>query len=505
MPAVPSPNSLWVATGPATDYPRLHGDLKVDAAVIGAGITGLSAALLLSQAGLDVAVVERHRVGSGASGYTTAKLSSLHGLTYARLRSRFGAEVAHAYAQANEAGLERVAGWVDGLTIDCDLRRRSNYTYAASDGELEEIEAEVEAAREAGLEAAFVEDVPLPVDSPGAIRLDRQAEFHPTRYLAGLATELERTGGKIFEKARAVSVRDGAPCRIEVDGGELTAENVVIASQFPFPDRAFFFARMHAERSYALALRIEGAPPPGMFISASSPTRSIRAHPLGGEELLLVGGEGHKVGQGGPTAPRYQRLEEFARGHWNVASAEFRWSTQDNMSVDGLPFIGRLTPRSRGLYTATGYRKWGLAMGTAAAEMLVDKILGRDNPWASAFDANRFDPIPSAKDFVAENADVAFHFFADRVSRRAAAEAADLAPGEGRVVSKHGRQVALSRDEDGRQRAISARCTHLGCIVAWNDAERSWDCPCHGSRFGPDGEVLQGPATRPLSGRNLSA
>jgi Rieske Fe-S protein len=239
-----------------------------------------------------------------------------------------------------------------------------------------------------------------------------------------------------------------------------------------------------------------------MFISAGSPTRSIRAHPLGEDELLIVGGEGHKVGQGGPTAPRYQTLEDFASRHFPVRSIEYRWSSQDNMPADGVPFVGKLTPRSRSTYTATGFRKWGLAMAGAAAEMITDAIAGRENGWHALFDSNRLNVAASAKDLVTENANVAFHFFADRVTRRARDAAEDLAPGDGKVVSRHGRQVAVARASDGAILSVSARCTHLGCIVAWNNAERSWDCPCHGSRFAMDGRVLQGPAVHPLGPRD---
>ena len=359
----------------------------------------------------------------------------------------------------------------------------------------------MEAALAAGLNASFVSQVPLPFPTAGAIRVDNQAEFHPQKFLVGLAAALERGGARIFEDTRALRLRDGAPCRVETTGGGVTADHVVVATHFPFPDRGLFFARVHAERSYCVAAPLTGPPPEGMFISASSPTRSLRFHPVAGREVVIVGGEGHKVGQGGPTSPRYEALEEFTREHFDAGEVAYRWSAQDNYSADGAPLVGRITPRSRGSYTATGYRKWGLAMAAAAAEMLTDAIAGRDSPWRDFFDSNRLTPFSSAKPLVKENANVGFHFFADRLTRRSGDTADDLAPGEGKVVSRHGRQVAVSRDDDGKVHAVSARCTHLGCILAWNDAERSWDCPCHASRFAADGSVLQGPAVHPLEGR----
>jgi glycine/D-amino acid oxidase-like deaminating enzyme/nitrite reductase/ring-hydroxylating ferredoxin subunit len=491
-----------VATAPLPSFPALDADATADVAVLGAGITGLLTALLLQREGLDVIVIDQERVGTGVTGYTTAKLSSLHQLTYARLASRFGSEGARIYGEANEAGLARIAGLVDELAIECDFRRRSNYTFAASDAERGDLEAEVEAAVAAGLPASFVEEVPLPLDTAGAVRFSEQAEFHPVRFLSEVSEAVARGGGRIFEYTRALRVSDGIPCRVETGGATITADHVVVATHFPFADRGLFFARQHPERSYCIAARLDEPPPEGMFISARSPTRSIRSHPLGDGELLIVGGEGHKVGQGGPTAPRYRALEDFATSHFPVSSIEYRWSSQDNIPADGVPFVGKLTPRSRRTYTATGFRKWGLAMAGAAAEMIADAIAGRENRWQAFFSPNRLNAAASAKDLATENANVAFHFFADRVTRRAPDSADALAPGEGRVVSRHGRQIAVAKDGDGTIHAVSARCTHLGCIVAWNDAERSWDCPCHGSRFAVDGEVLQGPAVHSLERRD---
>jgi glycine/D-amino acid oxidase-like deaminating enzyme/nitrite reductase/ring-hydroxylating ferredoxin subunit len=499
-----STRSLWTATVDATSFPALNRDVTVDVAVLGAGITGLSVAARLIDEGLSVAIVDQSRVGSGVSGHTTAKLSSLHRLTYAKLIRSFGREHARAYGEANEAGVRAIAATVERYGIECDLRRRSNYTYAVSVEELADIEAEVDAGETVGLPASYVDSLALPFEVAGAVRFSDQAEFHPLKYLIALACELVDHGCLIFEHTRALKVNDGVPCMVKTSGGKVTADHVVVATHLPFSDRALFFARTHPERSYAIAVRLDGSPPEGMFISASSPTRSLRAHPVADGELLLLGGEGHKVGQGGPTEPRYRRLEEFARRHFPVRAVEYRWSAQDNMPVDFLPFVGKLTPRSRGTFVATGFRKWGLAMAPASAEMIVDNIMGRSNPWASFFDTTRVHPRQSARDLVIENANVAFHFFADRLTRRASADAAEIPRGAGRVASKDGRQLAMARDEGGRLHAVSARCTHLGCIVAWNDAERTWDCPCHGSRFSVDGNVLQGPAVTPLAERELN-
>lgn len=489
---------MWIDTSKTPGYPSLDRELSVDVAVLGGGITGLSTALMLKRAGLTVAVVEATTIGSGVTGHTTAKLSSLHGLAYDRISSSFGQEAARAHGEANQVGLEWIAGLIEEEGIDCDFRRKPNYTYASSNDELSDIEKEVEAAQSAGLPASYTDETDLPYAVAGAIRFDDQAEFHPRRFVLALAALIPGDGSHVFEHTRATAVSDGKPCRVDTTGHSLTAEHVVLATHFPFLDRGLYFARMHPERSYALGLRVRGDTPQGMYLSAGQPTRSIRSHPVDGGELLIVGGEGHKTGQGGDTAERYRRLEAFARDHWDVQSVEYQWASQDNESVDGLPYIGAFGPLSKHLYIATAFKKWGLAQGVAAGMIIEDLILARDNAWASLYDPNRFKPLASAKDFAKENSNVGMRFLGDRLTKRGGRDANGLAPGEGDIAHLDGERVAAFRDDDGVLHAVSPLCTHLYCQVNWNSGDRSWDCPCHGSRFSPDGEILHGPAVKPL-------
>jgi glycine/D-amino acid oxidase-like deaminating enzyme/nitrite reductase/ring-hydroxylating ferredoxin subunit len=492
-------SSLWIDTTEDAGFPPLDRPLSVDVAVLGGGIVGIGTALLLKRAGLTVAVVEAERVGTGVTGHTTAKLSSLHGLTYDGLCSSFGDDGARAYGAANQAGIEQIAQWVEEEGIDCDFRRKPNYTYASSRDMLGDIEKEVAAAQRVGLPASYTEETDLPYPVAGAIRFDDQAEFHPRRFLLALAALIPGEGSHVFEHTRATGVDDGKPCRVETTGAPLTAGAVVVATHFPMLDRGAYFARIHPERSYALGIRVRGETPQGMYISAEEPTRSIRSHPLPDGEILIVGGEGHKTGQGGDTAERYRALERFAREHWDVESVEYQWASQDNESIDHVPYVGKLAPISRRIYTATGFKKWGLAQGVAAGMVLEDLILGRSNPWAKLYDPARMKPLASAKDFVTENANVAKRFVGDRLTKRGGRDAEDLSPGEGDIVQLNGEKVAAFRDEEGVLHAVSTVCTHMGCQLNWNSGDRSWDCPCHGSRFAPDGEILHGPAVRPLA------
>jgi glycine/D-amino acid oxidase-like deaminating enzyme/nitrite reductase/ring-hydroxylating ferredoxin subunit len=494
--------SVWMDTAPeGPELPELEGHVEADVAVLGGGIVGITTALLLEEAGLDVVLLEADRLARGVTAFTTAKLSSQHGMIYARLRSSFGRDGARAYGEANEAALAWIAARVEADGIDCDFRRRPSFAYVSAGGDRSQAEDEARAATEAGLPATLVETTPLPYPVEAAVRFADQAEFHSRRYLLGLAQRLVAGRTRMFERSRAVAVDDDERCVVKTPGGSVRAEHVVLATHYPFLDRSLAFARVHPQRSYAIACRIDGSPPEGMFISGDSPTRSVRAVPVDGEELLLVGGEGHKTGTGGDTEERYRRLEQFAREHWAVRSVEYRWSAQDNTTIDHVPYVGPVSPRTDAVLMATGFAKWGLTGGTAAALILADRIAGRPNEWAELFDSNRFKPKASLRSFVTENAQAGLRFVGDRVTKPGRRSVDDLERGEAGIVRAGGERVAAYRDEAGVVVAVSPTCTHLGCQVNWNRAERSWDCPCHGSRFSPEGEVLQGPAVHRLERR----
>ena len=504
--AVADNESLWIASTPDTAYAALEEGLEVDVAVIGAGIAGVTTAFLLKRAGKTVALLDSGRILHGATGYTTAKVTAAHTTAYTTIARNFGDDGARTYAAANQAGLDTIARLVEELGVDCDLERRPNYVYCESAGERANVEDEVAAASRAGLDAKLVEDVPLPYPVECALRLDDQAQFHPRKYLLALAAAVDGDGSRVLELTRAVGVSGSGPQQVETNRGALRAQDVVVASHLPFLDRGLFFAKAHPERSYAVAARISAEQDPaGMYINVGSPTRSIRTARDDDGLLLLLGGEGHKTGEDHDTEARYRALEEFGQEHWQPAGFPYRWSTQDYVPLDGVPYVGRLTRRSAHVYVATAFKKWGMTNGTAAALILTDRILGRPNPWADLFDSKRLKPLASAPAFLKDNASVAKHFVGDRLRRGEGTGPEALAPGEGRLVRAGGRKTAAYRDEGGRLHLLSPVCTHLGCHVSWNPAERSWDCPCHGSRFSGEGRVIEGPATRDLARRDRAA
>ena len=498
-----APNySYWVDTAPPPTFSPLTSDVSADVCVIGAGIVGITTAVLLKRAGKRVVVLEQDGVFRGTTGYTTAKVTSGHGITYSELESKHGAETARLYAAANEAGLAKVRELAQG--IDCDLETKPNYVYTASEDQVDSIKKEAEAAKRAGLDASFVTDFDVPFPIVAAVRQDNQAQFHPLRYLGPLAKEIAGEGSFVFDNSRAVDVDEGEPCCVTTENGSVTCNDVVVATNYPFLDRGLFFARVHPKRSYCISGPVpEGNLTEGMYISTDDPTRSVRTIRDGGRTIMLIGGEGHNVGQEEDTEAHYANLESWAREHYGLTEITHRWSTQDGVTVDQIPYVGTLRRTSDHLFVATGFKKWGMTNGTTAAALLTDLILERDNPFAGLYDPHRLTVAASASKFVEENVKVGKKFVKDRVAHPQRGGVDDLAPGDAAVVGTAPNQTAVYRDESGTVHAVSAVCTHLGCIVNWNPAEKTWDCPCHGSRFGYEGKVIQGPAVQDLAKKEL--
>ena len=494
--------SFWMETTAETSYPPLPGNLETDVVVVGGGITGITTAFLLKQAGYAVAVIEGDRICRGVTGHTTAKVTSLHRLIYADLIDRFGSRQAQQYAEANQAAIETVASVVREYDIPCSFERKPAYTYAESEESRNLVAAEADAARSLGLPATFVEEVPLPGRTYGAVVVENQAQFHPRNYLLLLASLVPGDGSQIFENTRAIEVQDGGGrCTVRTERGTVTVRAGVLATHYPFYDSpGFYYARMEPSRSYVLGLRIDEPFPDGTFINAEGPTHSWRSQPTGDGELVLVTGMEHRAGESVDTREHYRDLEAYVRSIYPVRSVDYRWSAQDYITNDGVPYIGPLAEGHENIYIATGFRKWGMTNGTAAATILTDMIRGRASPWAEVYAPDRFKPAASARRFLVHNIEVAEKYIGGVISRPAG-DLADVPPGEGRVLMIEGQKAGVFRDREGRVHAVNPTCTHMGCVAAWNSAEETWDCPCHGSRFDADGKVIHGPAVKDLKPR----
>ena len=497
--------SYWLATAERRRHAPLTGERRADVAVVGGGIAGLTAAWLLKRAGKTVVVLEAGRILERVTGGTTAKISALHGLRYAELIDHFGVDGARLYAQANLGAIERVAEAVAELGVDCGFERKSAYLFSASGAALPQVEAEVDAALKLGLRVSFVREAPLPIPIKGAVRLDGQAQFHPVRYLAAMAEAICGDGSAIHEDSRVFDVAEGEPCRVATEHGAVQARDVIVATNLPILDRGGFFAKAYPKMHAVLAARIdEAAAPDGMFLGMDEPELSLRTHRDEQGLVLISDGRAFKTGHEPDVEGVCRELEAELRRWFELRSIEFRWSNQDYGTMDGAPYFGRQTPGDGHVYVATGFNHWGMTSSMVGARLLRDEILERANPCAELFRATRLKPAASAGTFAKENLDVAKHWVGDRLSgdRRGPDQ---LAAGEGAVLKVGGSRVAVSRDEAGRLQAVSCVCTHMGCTVAWNGLDKTWDCPCHGSRVAADGAVLCGPAVRPLEKKPVHA
>ena len=493
-PALPGASeSAWIAHRDFPRFPPLTGAPAVDVVVIGAGITGLTAAYLLKQAGRKVAVVEALRVAEGVSGYTSAHLTEVPDCSYATLLSNFGEKDGRRAVDAARTALATIERLARGGS---DFRRVPGYYYAARRESADDIREELEAARKLGVAPFPTADVPLPFPVSAALRFDGQARFQPREYLLGLLQAIPGDGSFVFEDTRVVAVEDGEPCVVETEHGTVRAADVIMATHVPL-NRLFLQTKVAHYRSYVLGCAVAEPVGDALFWDDEDPYHYIRRADVGGASLLIVGGEDHKVGQEDDTDARFESLLRWTHDRFTVEAVRYRWSAQVAEPVDGLPYIGRNTSSGH-VYVGTGYSGTGLTFGTLAALITTDLIVGRTNAWADLFDATRVKPLAGAKDFVAENVDFPLHLVGDRL-KGAEADATSAVPaGKGMIVTVDGHKRAVYRDESGALSVLDPVCPHMGCLVSFNDAERSWDCPCHGSRFDTRGDVIDGPAVKGL-------
>lgn len=492
------PQSYWIASTPETNYPVLNEDVRVDAAIVGGGMVGITCAYLLKNEGLSVAIIEADHILQGTTGHTTAKITSQHSLIYDKIKRQMGQDMAQQYAQANEAAIGMIEKIIKEKNIECNFERRFNCVYTADDNYVQQIADEAKTAAEIGLKATYLDSLPLPFKIKAAVKFDNQAQFHPRKYLLALAKDIPGSGSHIFEGTKALDIEKGSEYSVTTNQGyKVTAPRIVIASHFPFYDgQALFFTRLFPERSYVVAIKIRDQFPEGMYITAEDPGRSLRSIDTENGELILISGEHHKTGQGENTMNHYNNLRDFAEQTFDVESIPYRWSTQDYSTADGVPYAGHHTADSPNLYVASGFGKWGMTNSTASAMLIRDLIVKNESPWQDVYNPSRFTPISSAKNFIKENLNVAGQLISGKLSP--VPDDVDIKPGESRVIEAEGQKSGAYRDEKGVLHIVDTTCTHLGCEVKWNEAEKSWDCPCHGSRFTYEGDIIDGPAKKPI-------
>ena len=501
-------------SAPLPSLPRLERDQRVDTVVVGAGITGLTTAYLLTRAGRSVAVLERDDAVEHDTAHTSAHLSMVTDAWLSELVDRFGRDHAQATWDAGLAAIAQIDAIVRAEEIACDFAWVPGYLHRPPDGVVapdkvhpvgkivsaERFRDEATLAADLGFDAAFVDQVPF-VGGPGVVFED-QARFHPRRYLAGVAKAILASGGHIYRRSGAEEFSD-KPRRVKANGHTITCGEIVLATHTPLmgntsmASASLFQTKLALYSTYVVGGRAKsGQVPDALFWDTADPYHYLRIEPHRDYDFVIFGGEDHKTGRADDTNSCYERLERAVTKLVPGIELTHRWSGQVIETPDGLPYIGDTAPHQ---FAGTGFSGNGLTFGTLSAIMATDRILGRSNPWHELFDTGRTKIRGGAWNYVRENKDYPYYLARDRVAGAEARSLRAVKRGGGKILERDGQQVAASRDSDGSVTMVSAICTHMGCLVDWNEAERTWDCPCHGSRFKTDGAVLAGPAESPLA------
>jgi glycine/D-amino acid oxidase-like deaminating enzyme/nitrite reductase/ring-hydroxylating ferredoxin subunit len=490
----PQDRTYWNDTAEGPSFPKLAGDLQIDIAIIGGGIVGITTARLLKDRGLRVAVIEARRVGRQVTGKSTAKMSSQHGILYQTLEQKFGEDKARLYADAQETGIRKISELAAQYGIAADIEPMPAYVWTEDESYVSKLEKEVEVARRLGLPASMESgDIGLPFQVLAAMRWENQAQFHPVKYVAGLAATIPGEGSHVFEGTRAL---DYEPTKVVTETGTVTARHVVMATHLPLGQVGMYYSMAYPHAEPVIAAPI-GFVPPGMYKNAEKPGRSIRTHRSGGRTWGIVAGSNFKPGHPDDEQESIRDVERWLNEHFQAGPAEYRWVNEDYDPMDSAPYVGWSSSTKAGYLVATGFAAWGISNGTAAAMIIADLAEGKENAWLPVFDATRVKPVAGAKEFAKENLSVAAHLVGGYLSRKPK-DYDELEPGHAAIMKVDGENVAAFKDESGKVHAVSAVCTHMGCLVGWNATDRTWDCPCHGSRFELSGEVIHGPATKPL-------
>jgi glycine/D-amino acid oxidase-like deaminating enzyme/nitrite reductase/ring-hydroxylating ferredoxin subunit len=496
--------SVWAATAPAFAAPALKKDATADVCIVGAGIAGLTTGYLLALEGKSVIVIDKNSAGQGETINTSAHLSNEIDATYREIARYHGDKGARLAAESHTAAIAKIESIVSTESIQCDFARVAGYLFLGPDDSESVLDGELKAAENAGIEVVKEDELPLKLAAGPCLKFAGQAQFHAGKYIVGLARAFKRAGGKIYGQTEAKEIKGGNPAIITTSKGHtIRADAVVVATNTPVNDWVTMHTKQAAYRTYVIGVPVPlDTIPAALYWDTEDPFHYVRVQRIGEgknqHDILIIGGEDHKTGQMEDLENRYARLLSWGRTHFpGLPEPEFRWSGQIMDTVDGLAFIGRNPGDESDVYIATGDSGVGLTHGTIAGMLLTDMIMGRENPWSILYDPARKSPL-AALTFAKENLNVAAQY-SSWVTPGEVAAAEEIQPGRGAVIRRGLSKIAAYRDQQGNLHERSAVCPHLGCIVAWNATESSWDCPCHGSRFDPDGKVLNGPAISPLA------
>jgi len=478
-------------------------DKVFDVLIVGGGITGVTTALMLQNAGLSCILAEAQNIGFGTSGGTTAHLNTFFDTPYDKVIKNFGEDNARLLAQGAGAVMQLIQQNIKEHDIDCGFDKREGYIFALDEKQNDELEELVASTKKMGLPIGFVSNSPFPIPHLKVASIAGQAQFNPAQYIYGLAKAFEKAGGMIIQDCRVKGIKEEHPLIAETSKGTIKAVKALYATHIP-PGVNLLHFRCAPYRSYAMAIKLKNDQYPiALGYDMNDPYHYYRTQNVAGQNYLIAGGEDHKTGHEKNTEACFRRLESYVKTYFEVDEIAFRWSSQYFEPADGLPYIGQLPGHEDNMYVATGFGGNGMIYGTLSALIFSDMMRGKKSPYEDLFAPGRAKPIAGFNNFVKEAADVVKELISGKFGIEGIKEVAELAAGEAKIVHYNEQTLALYKDEDHNLHAVNPACTHIKCTVAWNDVERSWDCPCHGSRFSIDGEMLTGPARKDLQRMDL--
>ena len=503
-------SSLWIeTTKEEINLKPLERDEETEVCIIGAGLFGLTTAYYLTQCGKKVIVLEKENIGEKVSGNTTGKITSLHDLFYAHLINDYGEEYARKYLEANEQAIENIKQIIEKEQIECEFSHKKAYVYTTNEDEVIEIEKEVEAVNKLGKNAKFVTNIGLPEKIKCAIEFDKQAQFHPRKYMLGLAKAILRQN-KIYNYTTVTDVEtDGESYNVCTDKGNIKAKYVILATHFPIVNiPGFYFLKMYQATSYLIAIETKSKLPQEMYINVKEPVYSFRTANYNGKEILLIGGAGHKTGEPIPEESYYEKLEKKAKEMYPDSRVLFKWNTRDCISLDKIPYIGEFSNLMKNMYVGTGFKKWGMTLSNVAANIVTDKITGKENKFEEIFTATRMKTIKNRWE-VENMLKETVNSIALKKMKIDTWNLEKIENNNGAIIEINGNNVGIYKDINGKIYAVKPNCSHLGCLLSWNNTDKTWDCPCHGSRYDYMGKNIYEPGIKNLTlmsvpiGKNL--
>lgn len=499
--------SLWIEDSKKSNYEALNKNVNADVCIIGGGIAGAVTGYLLAKNGINVVILEKDKLCMGVTANSTAKLTSQHGLFYKYLENEYGIDFAKKYLEANEEGIKLAKQIIKDENIECDFGDKDAYVFATTKEELDKLKQELKVLNKIGFDAEFVESLKIPVENAtGAIKFKNQAQFNARKYTLELFEKISNMGGKIFENSMASNIKkDDDKYIIKVGLKEVVAKNVVIATHYPiknFP--GMYFSKMYQDKSYVIAVDTgEKNTIDGMFIQSCEPILSFRTAKYKGKELLLIAGSGHKTGKTDVNVEdSFKNLENYIKRFYPNAEIMFRWSTQDCITLDKIPYIGKFSNLLPNMYVATGFKKWGMSTAHVAGKIISDLIINGDSKYAEIYRATRLEPVKNIKEFGNMLNETANSLVLNKL-KATNYSFDDIKLGDGGIVEIDGEKVGIYKRKDGEVFAVKPFCGHLGCLVSWNNLEKTWDCPCHGSRYDYTGKIISEPTVKDLCRINL--